>query len=145
MRDLHKEIMNYPQDKIDTYYNIMGCQTPDDFKKLAVKLGANMRDKNHIWITHKNGDVTPISCTPGKKIPLHKTQNDFVDIYILNKSNHKNQLRRDQKNNRDNGNINENKNKKNKNKNNKNTNEINNNNNNKNNKNNNKNINKFKK
>jgi len=140
MRDLYKEIMNYPQDKINTYYSIMGCHTPDDFKKLAVKLGANMRDKNHIWITHKNGDVTPISCTPGKKIPLHKTQNDFVDIYILNKSNHKNELRRDQRNNRNICNVTENKNNKhkntnemNKNKNNKhkNTNEMNKNKNNK--------------
>mgnify|MGYP006085535773 CR=1 FL=1 len=131
MRDLYKEIMNYPQDKINTYYSIMRCHTPDDFKKLAVKLGANMRDKNHIWITHKNGDVTPISCTPGKKIPLHKTQNDFVDIYILNKSNHKNELRREQRNNRDISNVTENKNNKhkktnemNKNKNNKNINKF---------------------
>tara|TARA_Y100000741_G_scaffold328885_1_gene282395 strand:+ start:179 stop:544 length:366 start_codon:yes stop_codon:yes gene_type:complete len=102
MRDLSNEINKFSQEKLRTYDMIMDCESPNDFKRLAVKLGANMRDKNHICITHKNGDVTSISCTPGKKISLFKTQNEFVDIYCLEKSNYKNEKRREIKNNRNN-------------------------------------------
>lgn len=102
MRDLTDQINKFSPEKLNTYNMIMNCVSPNDFKKLAVKLGANMRDKNHICITHKNGDVTSISCTPGKKISLFKTQNEFVDIYCLGKSNYKNEKRREIKNNRDN-------------------------------------------
>lgn len=104
MRDLSNEINKFSPEKLRTYDMIMNCVSPNDFKKLAVKLGADMRDKNHICITHKNGDVTSISCTPGKKISLFKTQNEFVDIYCLGKSNYKNEKRREIKNNRDNKN-----------------------------------------
>ncbi len=113
MRDLSNELNNFSQEKLNTYNMIMNCVSPNDFKKLAVKLGADMRDKNHICITHKNGDVTSISCTPGKKISLFKTQNEFVDIYCLGKSNYKNEKRREIKNNRNNNNKSK-KNKKNK-------------------------------
>ncbi len=100
MREIQKNIQNLSSDKFELYNKIMNCSKPNDFKNLAVKLGANVRDQNHIFIKHFNGDVTSISCTPGKKISLFKTQNEFVDIYCLNKSNYKNEKRREIKNNR---------------------------------------------
>ena len=67
MREIQKNIQNLSSDKFELYNKIMNCSKPNDFKNLAVKLGANVRDQNHIFIKHFNGDVTSISCTPGKK------------------------------------------------------------------------------
>tara|TARA_B100001175_G_scaffold285027_1_gene265824 strand:- start:158 stop:484 length:327 start_codon:yes stop_codon:yes gene_type:complete len=102
MRDLSNEIHTYPQEKQNIYQKIMNCEKTDDFKKLAIYLGAELRDKNHIFIKHFNGDVTSIACTPKKKITLHKTANEFINIYIHNISNFKNEQRRNTKNNRKN-------------------------------------------
>lgn len=100
MRDLSNEINTYSLEKQQIYNKIISCEKTEDFKKLALNLGAEMRDKRHIFIKHFNGDVTSLACTPKKKITLHKTMNEFINIYIHNISNFKNEQRRDVKNNR---------------------------------------------
>lgn len=111
MRDLSNEIHNYPSEKQLIYNQIINCEKTEDFKKLAVNLGAELRDKNHIFIKHFNGDVTSLACTPKKKITLHKTMNEFINIYIHNTSNFKNEQRRNIKNNRKDKNVGKQKNK----------------------------------
>ena len=70
VKDIHKQLMN--------------CNTPAEFVLFAKKHGATVRHKNHYFFKHTNGDCTVISCTPKPKIPLHKTKNQFIRIYLNN-------------------------------------------------------------
>ena len=69
------------------------CKKSSDYVKFARKNGAKVRDKNHYVITHKSGEVTTLSCTHGKQTPLHKTRKEFINIYINNEVNNKNNFK----------------------------------------------------
>ena len=68
----------------DNYTELMKCNTPAEFVNYALNRGAKVRCKNHYCVEHFNGQRTVISCTPKKKIPLHKTRKEYKLIYLDN-------------------------------------------------------------
>ena len=70
----------------DLHTQLMNCNTPSEFVLFAKKQGATVRCKNHYFIKHANGECSVISCTPKPKIPLHKTKNQFMQIYLNDNS-----------------------------------------------------------
>jgi len=73
----------------DIHTQLMNCNTPAEFVLFAKRHGATIRHKNHYFIKHKTGEFTSISCTPKPKIPLFKTKNQFINIYLKTKAKRK--------------------------------------------------------
>ena len=73
----------YSQEKQHIYQKIMNCEKTDDFKKLAIYLGAELRDKNHIFIKHFNGDVTSIAFLLKKLLYIKLLMILLIFIFII--------------------------------------------------------------
>ena len=62
---------------------LTSCVSALDFVNFARKNGATIRKKNHYFINFGNGMSTTLSCTPRRKIVLHKTMKIFREVYKI--------------------------------------------------------------